>query len=116
MLAKGDAFSLQTLFQENEKSRDVLIEQRFHKHFIGTKGEAIQKLREQFPSVIFMFPDAGKNSDVVNLRGEKNEVDKAFKHLTAMNKELVSLICLRMCIPSDFRHHLYSYIFVQNMC
>lgn len=78
--------------QENEKSRDILIEQRFHKQIIGAKGESIQKLREQFPSVVFSFPDPGKKSDIVNLRGDKNEVDKAFKQLTAINKELVSCI------------------------
>uniref|UniRef100_A0A9J2PCM1 K Homology domain-containing protein n=1 Tax=Ascaris lumbricoides TaxID=6252 RepID=A0A9J2PCM1_ASCLU len=76
---------------ENEKSRDILIEQRFHKQIIGAKGEAISKLREQYPSVVFSFPDASKKSDVVNLRGDKNEVDKVFKQLTALNKELVCL-------------------------
>lgn len=80
-------------FQENEKSRDIIIEQRFHKQIIGTKGEAIQKLREQFPSVLFTFPDIGKKSDIINLRGDKNEVDKAYKQLMAINKELV-----RFCV------------------
>lgn len=74
---------------ENEKSRDILIEQRFHKQIIGTKGETIQKFREQFPSLVFSFPDPGKKSDIINLRGDKNEVDKAFKQLTALNKELL---------------------------
>lgn len=74
---------------ENEKSRDILIEQRFHKQIIGAKGEAIGKLREQYPSVVFSFPDASKKSDIVNLRGDKNEVDKVFKQLTALNKELL---------------------------
>uniref|UniRef100_A0A0R3RY71 Vigilin n=1 Tax=Elaeophora elaphi TaxID=1147741 RepID=A0A0R3RY71_9BILA len=73
---------------ENEKTRDILIEQRFHKQLIGAKGETVQKLREQFPSVIFSFPDPGKKSDIVNLRGDRVEVDKAYKQLTAMNKEL----------------------------
>ncbi|VDM37385.1 unnamed protein product [Toxocara canis] len=75
--------------QENEKSRDILIEQRFHKQIIGTKGEAISKLREQYPSVVISLPDASKKSDIVNLRGDKNEVDKVFKQLTALNKELL---------------------------
>ncbi|EJW75496.1 hypothetical protein WUBG_13596, partial [Wuchereria bancrofti] len=75
---------------ENEKTRDILIEQRFHKQLIGAKGETVQKLREQFPSVIFSFPDPGKKSDIVNLRGDRVEVDKAYKQLTAMNKELVA--------------------------
>ncbi|VDK29175.1 unnamed protein product [Gongylonema pulchrum] len=82
---------------ENEKTRDILIEQRFHKQLIGSKGETVQKLREQFPSVIISFPDPGKKSDIVSLRGDRNEVDKAYKQLTAMNKELVSLKLQNFC-------------------
>lgn len=92
---------------ENEKSRDILIEQRFHKQIIGPKGEAIAKLREQYPSVVFSFPDAGKKSDIVSLRGDKNEVDKVFKHLTAVNKELLESN-FQMTVPifKEFHKHI----------
>ncbi|VDK79439.1 unnamed protein product [Litomosoides sigmodontis] len=92
---------------ENEKTRDILIEQRFHKQLIGTKGETVQKLREQFPSVIFSFPDPGKKSDIVNLRGDRVEVDKAYKQLTAMNKELLESN-FQMTVPifKEFHKHI----------
>ncbi|OZC06636.1 hypothetical protein X798_06373 [Onchocerca flexuosa] len=92
---------------ENEKSRDILIEQRFHKQLIGAKGETVQKLREQFPSVIFSFPDPGKKSDIVNLRGDRVEVDKAYKQLTAMNKELLESN-FQMTVPifKEFHKHI----------
>lgn len=92
---------------ENEKSRDILIEQRFHKQLIGAKGENISRLREQYPSVVFSFPDPGKKSDIVNLRGEKNEVDKAFKQLTALNKELLES-SFQMTVPifKEFHKHI----------
>ncbi|CAG9535090.1 unnamed protein product [Cercopithifilaria johnstoni] len=92
---------------ENEKTRDILIEQRFHKQLIGAKGEAVQKLREQFPSVIFSFPDPGKKSDIVNLRGDRVEVDKAYKQLTAMNKELLESN-FQMTVPifKEFHKHI----------
>uniref|UniRef100_H2ZHB2 K Homology domain-containing protein n=1 Tax=Ciona savignyi TaxID=51511 RepID=H2ZHB2_CIOSA len=61
------------LFQENEKSKDVLIEQRFHRNIIGQKGEKIKGIRDSFPKVNISFPDAKKKSDVVNLRGPKND-------------------------------------------
>ena len=35
------------------------------------------------------FPDANKNSDVVNIRGNKTEVDTVFTKLTKITKELV---------------------------
>lgn len=92
---------------ENEKSRDILIEQRFHKQIIGAKGEAIGKLREQYPSVVFSFPDANKKSDIVNLRGDKNEVDKVFKQLTLLNKELLESH-YQMTVPifKEFHKHI----------
>lgn len=75
---------------ENEKSREILIEQRFHKTIIGARGEKIREIREMFNQVQITFPDAGKKSDVVILRGPKNDVDKAYKHLNAYHQELVT--------------------------
>uniref|UniRef100_A0A0N4ZAE0 Vigilin n=1 Tax=Parastrongyloides trichosuri TaxID=131310 RepID=A0A0N4ZAE0_PARTI len=74
---------------ENEKSRDIIIEQRFHKNIIGNKGEAINKLRHQYPSVSIGVPDASSKSDIINIRGDKVEVDKVFNFLTKLQKELV---------------------------
>ncbi|PAV76977.1 hypothetical protein WR25_20889 [Diploscapter pachys] len=73
---------------ENEKSKDIIIPQRLHKLIIGTKGAEINKLREAFPNVTLTLPDANKNSDVVNIRGNKTEVDTVFAKLTKLTKEL----------------------------
>lgn len=75
---------------ENEKSRDIVIEQRFHKTIIGARGEKIREIRDMFNQVQITFPDAGKKSDVVTLRGPKNDVDKAYKHLSQYHQELVT--------------------------
>ncbi|KAJ1348733.1 hypothetical protein KIN20_004105 [Parelaphostrongylus tenuis] len=73
---------------ENEKSRDIIIEQRLHKLLIGTKGENIAKIREAHPNVILTFPDMNKRSDVINIRGDKSEVDKVYKQLQLIAKDL----------------------------
>lgn len=39
------------LFQENERTRDLIIEQRFHRTIIGQKGERIREIRDKFPEV-----------------------------------------------------------------
>ncbi|VDM53739.1 unnamed protein product [Angiostrongylus costaricensis] len=72
---------------ENEKSRDIIVEQRLHKLIIGTKGENIAKIREAHPNVL-SFPDMNKRSDVINIRGDKTEVDKVYKQLQHMAKDL----------------------------
>uniref|UniRef100_A0A0K0ES91 K Homology domain-containing protein n=1 Tax=Strongyloides stercoralis TaxID=6248 RepID=A0A0K0ES91_STRER len=74
---------------ENEKSRDIIIEQRFHKNIIGNKGESINKLRQQYPSVSIGVPDASSKSDIINIRGNKNEVDKVYAYLSKLQKELI---------------------------
>ncbi|ETN70747.1 hypothetical protein NECAME_14565 [Necator americanus] len=73
---------------ENEKSRDIIIEQRLHKLIIGAKGENIGKIRDAHPNVVLSFPDVNKKSDVINIRGDKSEVDKVYKQLQSLAKEL----------------------------
>jgi hypothetical protein len=73
---------------ENEKSRDIIIEQRFHGQLIGKHGENINKWRQECPSVTISFPDAMVKSEIVNLRGDKKEVDKLFTAMTKLHKEL----------------------------
>ena len=74
---------------ENEKEKDIIIENRFHRQIIGPKGETIQKLREEFAAVQISFPDLGVKSDIVKLRGPKDDVDKCAKHLTKMSRDLL---------------------------
>lgn len=73
---------------ENEKSKDLIIEQRLHKLIIGQGGKAINELRKQFPSVNFSFPDVNKKSDIINVRGDRKEVDDAAKALAKIAKDL----------------------------
>lgn len=40
-----------TLYQENERTKDLIIEQRFHRAIIGQKGEKIKEVRDKFPEV-----------------------------------------------------------------
>lgn len=39
------------------------------------------------------FPDANKKSDIINIRGDKGDVDKVFVILTKIAKDLVSIFC-----------------------
>ena len=73
----------------NEKEKDLIIENRFHRQLIGPKGENIQKIRDDFASVQISFPDLGSNSDIVKLRGPKDDVDKCVKYLTKTYKDLM---------------------------
>jgi len=69
---------------ENERTKDLIIEQRFHRAIIGQKGEKIKEVRDKFPEVIINFPDPAQKSDIVQLRGPRNEVEKCTKFMTKM--------------------------------
>ena len=74
---------------ENEKEKDLIIENRFHRQIIGPKGENIHKIRDEFPAVQISFPDMGDKSDIVKLRGSKDEVDKCAKILSKIARDLL---------------------------
>jgi len=73
---------------ENEKEKDLIIENRFHRQLIGPKGESIQKIRDEYSAVQISFPDLGVKSDIVKLRGPKTDVDACSKYLTKQVKDL----------------------------
>ncbi|XP_056420711.1 vigilin [Hyla sarda] len=74
---------------ENERTKDLIIDQKFHRTIIGQKGERIREIREKFPDVIINFPDPTHKSEIVQLRGPKNEVEKCTKYLHKMVSEMV---------------------------
>ncbi|XP_041925524.1 vigilin [Alosa sapidissima] len=74
---------------ENERTKDLIVEQKFHRTIIGQKGEKIKEVRDKFPEVIINFPDPAQKSDIVQLRGPKNEVEKCGKFLQKMIADLI---------------------------
>ncbi|XP_037085913.1 vigilin-like [Pollicipes pollicipes] len=75
-----------TAKMENEKERDIIIENRFHRQIIGSKGETITQIRQKFEQVQIVFPRQGEKSDVVKIRGPRDMVDQCYKHLQKLVK------------------------------
>ncbi|XP_068449325.1 high density lipoprotein binding protein a isoform X1 [Clinocottus analis] len=86
--AKKELLELTTRM-ENERTKDLIIEQRFHRAIIGQKGEKIKEVRDKFPEVIINFPDPAQKSDIVQLRGPRNEVEKCAKFMQKIVAEMV---------------------------
>ncbi|XP_037230700.1 LOW QUALITY PROTEIN: vigilin-like, partial [Falco rusticolus] len=74
---------------ENEHAADLIVEQKFHRTIIGQKAERVWEIREQFPEVIISFADPAHKSDIVQLRGPKNEVEKCTEYMQKMVADLV---------------------------
>jgi len=66
-----------------------MIDHRFHKAIIGSQGSNIRDIRDKFRSVVISFPDSSKQSDVVTLRGPKNDVDQCYKYLHQLAQDMV---------------------------
>lgn len=73
---------------ENEKSKDVIIDRRLHRLIIGTKGETIRELKDRYRQVMIVIPTPQENTDIVKLRGPKEDVDKCHKDLMKLVKEI----------------------------
>jgi len=74
---------------ENEKEKDLIVENRFHRQLIGAKGGEIEKIRKEFTAVQISFPDLGSKSDIVKLRGPKEDVDKCARYFNKITKDLL---------------------------
>lgn len=73
---------------ENEKEKDVIIDHRLFSSLIGAKGDNIREIREKYKLVQIIFPNPFEKSDIVKLRGPKEDVDKCHKQLQKMVKEI----------------------------
>ncbi|XP_053689982.1 vigilin isoform X2 [Sabethes cyaneus] len=73
---------------ENEKEESIVIDHRLFKTIIGAKGETIREIRDKHNQVQIVFPGPNDKSDIVKIRGPREDVDKCHKYLTKYVKEL----------------------------
>lgn len=58
---KISALTLCSHSQENERTKDLIVEQKFHRTIIGQKGEKIKEVRDKFPEVKALTDPDGVN-------------------------------------------------------
>ena len=92
---------------ENEKVKDLIVENRFHRQLIGAKGGEIEKIRKEFTAVQISFPDLGSKSDIVKLRGPKEDVDKCARHFNKLTKELLEQSGYQTKVPIFKQFHKF---------
>lgn len=66
-----------------------MIDQKYHKLIIGTKGEKIREIRDRFNGLQISFSEPGEKKDIVSLRGPKEDVEKCAAHLKKLGADLV---------------------------
>ena len=73
---------------ENEKEETIIIDHRLFKKIIGAKGEKIREIRDLHNQVQIIFPGPNEKTDIVKIRGIRDDVDRCHKYMTKMVKEL----------------------------
>ncbi|XP_055610576.1 vigilin isoform X2 [Uranotaenia lowii] len=73
---------------ENEKEESIVIDHRLFKTIIGAKGESIREIRDKHNQVQIIFPGPNDKSDIVKIRGPREDVDRCHKYMTKYVKEL----------------------------
>ncbi len=73
---------------ENERSKDIIIEQRFHSNLIGKNGKNLSEIRAKFNDVQIQIPSQEEKSEVVTLRGNKLDVENVYKYLQKTVREM----------------------------
>lgn len=92
---------------ENEKERDVIIDHRHFRNIIGAKGERIREIREKFNQVQITFPGPNEKTDIVKIRGPKEDVDNCYKEMNKIVKELqASSFELKVPIFKQFHKYI----------
>jgi len=87
--AKEDILEMAKKF-DNEKSRDIIIDHRFHRNIIGAGGEKVREIRDRFSEVQISFPNSDSKSDIVTLRGPREHVDACYDYMKDLANELVA--------------------------
>ena len=58
---------------------------------IGANGENMKELRDRYPGVHIAFPEPGRRSNIVTLRGPTDEVKKCSVYLQKSAEDIVSI-------------------------
>lgn len=77
----------QILKLENDREIDIHIDHKHHRAFTGNKREKLRELQDIY-NVIIIFPNSGDTSDIVKVKGQKEDVNKCREHITKLVKEL----------------------------
>ena len=72
----------------DEATDYIILNRRFHRQLIGTGGENVRKLRDEFPNVQISIPGGDEKSDKIILRGPSKELAAAVNKVTKIAREL----------------------------
>lgn len=55
---------------ENERAKDIIIEQKYHSNLIGKHGKHLNEIRAKFNDIQINIPSQQEKSDIITIRGK----------------------------------------------
>jgi hypothetical protein len=89
---------------ENKKSKDIIIEQKYHSNIIGQQGKTINEIRSKFNDIQINIPSVDEKSDIITVRGDKADVDQCAKYLQQLAKDM-ELSNYKEEVPISKKYH-----------
>jgi len=73
---------------ENERSKDIIIEQKYHSNLIGKNGKNLSEIRAKFNEIQIQIPNQEEKSEVVTIRGNNVDVNNCYNYLQKTVREM----------------------------
>lgn len=88
---------------DNVTEGEVIVEPKYHKHFVARRGKVLHTISEDFGGVMISFPRPGVESDRVTLKGSKECIEQAKQRILNIVADLESQVTIECVVPQ--RHH-----------
>ncbi|XP_060810715.1 vigilin [Amyelois transitella] len=90
---------------ESSYVQEVPIFKQFHKFIIGKGGVNLRKIRDETQTQIDL-PAEGDDSDVITVRGKRENVEEAVKRIQQIHNEKANIVTEEVTIPPKYYNSL----------
>ncbi|XP_063821782.1 vigilin [Ostrinia nubilalis] len=90
---------------ESSYVQEVPIFKQFHKFIIGKGGANLRKIRDETQTQIDL-PAEGDDSDVITVRGKRENVEEAVKRIQQIHNEKANIVTEEVTIPPKYYNSL----------
>ncbi|VVC87406.1 unnamed protein product [Leptidea sinapis] len=90
---------------ESSYVQELPIFKQFHKFIIGKGGLNLKKIRDETQTVIDL-PAEGDDSDVITVRGKRENVEEAVKRIQQIHNEKANIVTEEVTIPPKYYNSL----------
>lgn len=88
---------------DNITEGEMIVDPKYHKHFVGRRGELLLRIADECGGVSISFPRQGQDNSKVTLKGAKEFIEAAKQRIEEIVDDLENMVTIECIIPQ--RHH-----------